>query len=116
MPASRTRKCRMHGGSTPTGMASPHYVHGERQRGPQKGKLQVLDEELYSRVNAVHRDAVKNLEESIVVCGAIEMAWMEMIGSGLTVETWKEMQGAVKEYRAIQKEMAKVPPDDCRAG
>lgn len=112
VPTSRTRKCRMHGGSTPTGMASPHYVHGDRRRDGKVGKLKRLNEEHYRHAIQVNSDAVKNLEESIVICGAIEMMWIEKLGTGLTVEAWEEIRAEIKRYRKIQKRHATEPPAD----
>lgn len=85
-------RCRMHGGATPNGIASPHFVNGKTS------KYFYLPENLKSRASGLLNDTIKNLEESINIQKALETQYLEKLGTGESTEAWIKLQKAVKEY------------------
>jgi hypothetical protein len=85
-------KCRMHGGSTPRGIASPQFKDGRRS------KYSYLPKQITERIDELTADSIKNLEENISIQRGMESRLMERFTAGSTLEKWEDLQQTVNLY------------------
>lgn len=85
-------KCRIHGGKSPKGMASPHFKSG------QFSKLDYLPKKLAGRIEKIYGDQLVNLEQSIEIQKTLETRYLEKLGSTESTEAWVKLKKAVSEY------------------
>jgi hypothetical protein len=86
-------KCRMHGGKSLAGAASPSFKDGRTS------KYQYLPPVLTARVEELTGDALENLEQSIKIQRSIETQLLEKLGTGESPDAW----AAIKEILADPK-------------
>ncbi|MFN7949450.1 MAG: HGGxSTG domain-containing protein [Blastocatellia bacterium] len=91
-PAMPNGRCRMHGGTTPSGVASPHFIHG--------GYSKHLPLRLAARINELTADPLLlELRGDVAV---ITHRLYELYGrlyDGESGALWQELQDALKELR-----------------
>lgn len=75
-------RCRLHGGKSLAGPASPSYKDGR------SSKYQYLPPALTARVETLTGDAIANLEESIRIQRSIETQLLEQLGTGESPDAW----------------------------
>jgi len=84
-------RCRIHGGATPSGIASPHYVHGRYS--------QKMPKRLTERFEASMSDPdLLNLTPEIALMDARLEDVLGRVDSGESGHRWKELHGAWKDY------------------
>lgn len=89
---SGSTKCRMHGGKTPRGIASPHFKTGANS------KFAYLPGNYFARIEKVAGDQIENLEQSIEIQKVLESKYLEKLNSTESTEAWKRLHQAVREY------------------
>ena len=97
-------RCRQHGGDTPSGPASPHFVHGRYSK--------ALPVRLWERFEASQRDPdLLNLRAELSLVDArIE----ELLGRASSVDAGRVLREAHDAFQASRKAKAAKQPDTAR--
>lgn len=85
-------RCRLHGGATPKGIASPHFKTGK------SSKYIYLPKNYAPRLENTITDFITNLEESIAIQKALETRYLEKLGTNESTEAWSKLRKAVSDY------------------
>lgn len=90
--ANGTGKCRIHGGKSFSGIASPTFKNGKNS------KHQYLPPNFSSRLETVISDHIENIEHSIEIQKTLETTYLEKLGTNESTEAWSKLRQAVKDY------------------
>lgn len=94
-------RCRVHGGATPAGVASPHYRHGRRQRwrralAGQRALLERYEEALADEQRL-------ELANEIALTDAMISLAIERLSTGESGSLWADLVAAREEFRRAQR-------------
>lgn len=85
-PAMKNGRCRMHGGATPSGIASPHFKHGQRaRRGMPERFLLKYDE-------ALNDPELLNLRTDLALFEVRIEELLNRVGTGESKKHWEDLQ------------------------
>lgn len=93
LKTSRTRKCRNHGGASPKGIASPHYVDGSQCRDK---RFKYLPAPMAKRVEEMAEDELKALAQNTQLQRALESRYHEMLDTGESPAAWASLRELLK--------------------
>jgi hypothetical protein len=100
--AMRNGRCRLHGGLTPGGTASPHFRHGKYSR-----YLKHLPQELSNQHEAARSDSdLLSLHDDLLVQTAMIMDLFQQLGA-VEAPAWKE---AAKQFRKYERARGSKDP------
>lgn len=91
-------RCRIHGGKTPAGLASPNFKTGATS------KYAYLPKQLLSRAESLFTDTLKNIEENIQILKSIETQYLEKLSTKESTEAWSKLHVAVRQYESAEFE------------
>lgn len=102
-------RCRIHGGKSPGGIASPHHKHGRFSR--------VMPQHLADRFNEIKADPelISNRENLALVNTLLEER-LQMIYEGCPPEAWKLARRLLKEYENALEDKDEFVPIYNRKG
>lgn len=108
-PAMANGRCRVHGGATPAGVASPHFKHGRYSKH--------LPSRLLERYGEMMADPeVTSLHEAIALVDLRITEVLEGLDMGESGELWSALSAQVAALRAIERDskQAKKDGDDAK--
>lgn len=108
-PMAGRKRCAVHGGKSPRGPASPHFVHGRYSRAL-KG-VAMLD-----RYQAARSDPkLTDLRDEIALVDARVMTLLDAAGTKADAPEWEEIRECIEQRRRLVDTLAKVESDPAKA-
>lgn len=98
-PVEGTARCRMHGGESPRGLASPHYKHGQRSK-----YAKVLGGQLLEHYEqALSNKDLLSLSNELALLDARIMEVLGTVDAGANARLWVQLQTATENFEAARE-------------
>lgn len=95
-PMSGATRCRLHGGATPKGLASPHFKTGKRSDHLPPAMLKAYQE-------MVNNPDLLSVREDVALIDAMIAAKLPLLESGESAQHWEQVAKFIRQARIAYK-------------
>lgn len=95
-PMNGATRCRLHGGATPKGMASPHFIHGERSDHLNPSLLNIYKQ-------MVNNPDLLSVRADVALIDAMIAAKLPLLESGESAQHWEQVAKFIRQARIAYK-------------
>lgn len=95
-PMNGATRCRLHGGATPKGLASPHFKTGERSKYLPPAMLKAYQE-------MVNNPDLLSVREDVALIDTMIAAKLPLLESGESAQHWEQVAKFIRQARIAYK-------------